>query len=285
MLTNLSRRTLLSGLFALPFLDGAAALAAEEPDPFHLDGTPRQGAALLGQAPPGTQALTLDDNAVEVAPDGRFLIAFDRDAGPSALLRATLGDGQVIADPLLVAPSHWQIEQVDAPPLGGAKTSEEFQRRRALELEQIEAARAVHARSDGWRQSFIWPVRARISGHFGSQRIYRGVPASYHSGVDLAGGAGTTYVAPADGVVILAAAQPFTLEGNLLMVDHGMGLNSAFLHSARLLVKDGDVVKQGQPLGIIGMTGRATGPHLHWGMKWEAARIDPETLVGRASAR
>ncbi len=147
---------------------------------------------------------------------------------------------------------------------------------RAAELEQIAAARAVRGTSEGWRQSFVWPVKARISGRFGAQRIYRGTPASYHNGVDLAGGAGTAYVAPADGVVVLAADHPFTLEGNLLIVDHGMGLNSAFLHSQKLLVKPGDAVTQHQPLGLIGATGRASGPHLHWAMKWDEARIDPD---------
>ncbi len=97
--------------------------------------------------------------------------------------------------------------------------------------------------------------------------LYRGTPASYHNGVDLAGGRGTTYVAPADGVVVLAADHPFTLEGNLLIVDHGAGLNSAFLHSEKLSVRLGDKVKQGQPLGQIGATGRASGPHLHWAVK------------------
>ena len=80
-------------------------------------------------------------------------------------------------------------------------------------------------------------------------------------------------------MVTLAASDEFTLEGHLLMIDHGMGLNSAFLHCSELLVKEGDVVKQGQPIGKVGMTGRASGPHLHWGMKWNSARIDPKLLI------
>jgi murein DD-endopeptidase MepM/ murein hydrolase activator NlpD len=81
-------------------------------------------------------------------------------------------------------------------------------------------------------------------------------------------------------VVILAAEKPFTLEGNLLMIDHGMGLNSAFLHCSQLLVREGERVKQGQVIGRIGATGRATGPHLHWSLKWNDARIDPILLTG-----
>jgi murein DD-endopeptidase MepM/ murein hydrolase activator NlpD len=98
--------------------------------------------------------------------------------------------------------------------------------------------------------------------------------------VDIAGGLGTPIVAPADGVVILAADAPFTLEGHLLMIDHGMRLNSAFLHCSQLLVHVGDHVHQGQIIARIGMTGRATGPHLHWSMKWHEARLDPELFAG-----
>ena len=86
-------------------------------------------------------------------------------------------------------------------------------------------------------------------------------------------------MAPADGIVVLAAAQDFTLEGRLLMIDHGMGLNSAFLHCSELLVNEGDYVKKGQVIGKVGMTGRASGPHLHWGMKWNNARVDPKLLI------
>ena len=207
-------------------------------------------------------------------PDGRFFAAFDRDSGPTATLSATLRDGRTVETPLTIAPRAWEIEQIDADFHAGVP-DDEFTRRRAPELARITTARAVESGSEGWRQSFVWPVKARISGRFGSQRIYRGKPGAYHSGLDLAGGAGTTYVAPADGVVVLAAAEPFTLEGHLLIIDHGMGLNSAFLHSSELLVHEGDVVRQGQPLGRIGMTGRATGPHLHWSLMWRGMRLDP----------
>jgi murein DD-endopeptidase MepM/ murein hydrolase activator NlpD len=98
--------------------------------------------------------------------------------------------------------------------------------------------------------------------------------------VDVAGGTGTPIYAPANGIVILVAASPFTLEGNLLMIDHGMGLNSAFLHLSRIDVAVGNVIRQGQPIGAIGMTGRATGPHLHWGMRWLDQRIDPALVAG-----
>jgi murein DD-endopeptidase MepM/ murein hydrolase activator NlpD len=149
------------------------------------------------------------------------------------------------------------------------------------ELARIAAARAKDHDVEGWRQDFVWPVKGRISGRFGSQRVYRGEPGAYHSGLDIATGAsGTPFVAPADGVVILATETPFSLEGYLLMIDHGNGLNSAFLHNSRIVVREGERVRQGQHIGDIGATGRATGPHLHWGLMWRGQRLDPLLFVG-----
>ena len=248
--------------------------AISGPTTFVSQGQQTQGGWIRGQAPGGTRSATLDGQPLALDAQGRFFAAFDRDAGPVATLSAQLADGRMISSPIAIAPREWQIERVNVARAPGGAT-EAFMALRRPELTRIEAARARNSASDGWRQSFIWPVEGRISGRFGSQRIYRGEPAAYHSGLDIAPGAGVPYVAPADGVVVLAAQSPFTLEGNLLIIDHGMGLNSAFLHSSRLAVKEGNVVRQGQLLGYVGATGRATGPHLHWSIKWRDARLDP----------
>jgi murein DD-endopeptidase MepM/ murein hydrolase activator NlpD len=254
----------------------AAPAAAD----FQLIGVAQQGGALIGVAPPGTASLTLDGRPVARAADGRFLIAFDRDAPAEARLTARLSDGRLVERTLQVAPRAWRIERVNVPKRPSV-SNEAFEKLRKPEIARINAARAVQAQSEGWRQRFAWPARGRISGVFGSQRIYRGnEPGAYHSGVDVAGGAGAPVTAPADGVVVLAAQTPFTLEGRLLIIDHGMGLNSAFLHLSSIAVKEGDRVKRGQLVGAIGSTGRATGPHLHWAVKWRDARIDPMVLAG-----
>ncbi len=247
---------------------------------FLLRGAAEQGGVMVGQAPGGTQTLSLDGTAIPLTPDGDFLIAFDRDAGPGARLVATFPDGRTVRRDLTVAPGSWRLEQINAPYRGSASSDADFERRRPAELAQIAAARTMPVDSDGWKQRFRWPVTGRLSGFFGSQRVYQGKPGTYHSGTDVAVPAGTPFVAPADGVVVLAAAAPFTLEGNLLIVDHGMGLSSAFLHCQRLDVRVGDRVVQGQVLGTVGRTGRATGPHLHWGLKWRDARLDPGKLAG-----
>lgn len=259
----------------------AALLLALLAPGFALDRAPAQGALVRGQAPAGTVALILDGRPVPLAADGRFLIGFDRDSGPAARLVARLGDGGEIAETLAVAPRAWPLSYVNmARPAGGP--TPEYQRLREGELRLIGAARAQATMSLGWAQRFRWPARGRLSGRFGAQRIYRGgVPAAYHSGIDIAAGAGANVVAPADGIVTLAPPPRFSLEGNLVIVDHGMGLTSAFLHLSSAVVRPGQRVRQGELIGTVGATGRATGPHLHWSLVWNGARIDPAAVVGR----
>ena len=270
---------------AIRFLAAAvllAAAAAAQPPPFRLDRPPAQGALVRGTAPAGTIALTLDGRDIPIAADGRFLVGFDRDAGPGALLAARLADGSIVRQPLAVAARAWRIQHIGmARPSGGP--TPEYARLRAGELVRIGAARTQRADAPGWSQRLISPARGRISGVFGSQRIYRGgVPAAYHSGLDIAAGGGAPVVAPADGVVTLAPPPAFSLEGNLVIIDHGMGLSSAFLHLSRASVTVGERVRQGQEIGRVGATGRATGPHLHWTIMWNGARLDPQAALGGA---
>jgi len=263
----------------VPAVGAGPVYVPARPANFAFAGELTQGGWVKGTAPSGTRTLTLDGKPVAIAPDGSFFAAFDRDAGPVATLVATSRTGEQATRTLTISRRAWAIENVNIARRQAGPT-EAFLALRRPELARIDAARALQTDAQGWRQDFIYPVKARISGRFGSQRVYRGEPGAYHSGLDLAGGAGTPYVAPADGVVILVAERPFTLEGNLLMIDHGMGLNSAFLHSSAILVREGEHVKQGQVIGRIGATGRATGPHLHWSLKWNDARLDPILFTG-----
>lgn len=262
---------------ASPVLAAASVppMPGPPPPPAILEGQYEQGGWIRGVAPLDSVAATLNGQAFAFdAKDRGFLVGLDRDEGSSAELVFTARDGQKRLHRLSIKPRDWQIERIDTARAPGGAT-EAFMKRRQPELDAIWAARQRVTGAQGWRQNFIWPVKGRISGRFGSQRIYRGEPGAFHSGLDIATGtSGTPYVAPADGVVVLAV-QGYSLEGNLLIIDHGSGLNSAFLHSSRLYVKAGEAVKQGQHVGDIGMSGRATGPHLHWSIKWREARLDP----------
>lgn len=257
-----------------------ARFAAPLPDRFTLVGDLRQGGLLRGTAPAGMVRLTFGGRPVPLAAGGLFLIGLGRDhpvARPTPLV-AELPGGRSAQRLVTATPRAWPIQHVDVARRPGGPTAD-YLRRRERELARIAAARAIASASEGWRQRFIWPSTGRISGVFGSQRIYRGEPGSFHSGVDVAPGAGAPVIAPADGVVVLAGPPAFSLEGNLLIIDHGMGLNSAFLHLASQAVREGQSVRRGELIGTVGATGRATGPHLHWSMKWQDARIDPQALA------
>lgn len=258
---------------------------------FWLSRPASQGALIIGQAPDGTTSLRFDGKDVRVESDGYFIIGFDRDAGPSSKLIATLRGGGTAEQTIPVTPFKWALSYVNTPSTGGAKDEADLAARRPGEMKQIGAARAKVTGAAGWRQNMVWPLRywtipgGRVSGQFGRQRFYQGKPGSPHGGLDIAAGTGTPFVAPADGVVVLAAKNaPFTLEGHLLLIDHGNGLNSAFLHCSELLVSEGQVVKQGQVIGKVGATGRAAGAHLHWGLRWKDARVDPLRLVPKPPA-
>ena len=266
----------------------AAAAPAPTPTPtptptgpatFIFDGELTQGGWIRGQAPAGAVSARLGDQAIELDSDGHFFAAFDRDAGTTAELVATMRAGREVRSPVAVSPRDWDLERVNVA-LRPSGSSAAFRARRAPELDAIWDARTANSPASGWQDDFIWPVTGRISGRFGSQRIYRGEPGSYHSGLDIARPTGTPFVAPASGIVTLATQSPFSIEGYLLIVDHGHGLNSAFLHLSRIDVEEGERVERGQTLGAIGSSGRATGPHLHWSIKWHLARLDPLLFVG-----
>lgn len=250
----------------------------QRPEFTDLDGAYTQGGWLRGKAPSGTVALSLDGIEVPVEEDGSFFAAFDRDAGSVATLKAVYDTGHYLTHSMEISPRQWNIQRVNTN-RGRGRNLEAYWKRREPEYNAIVAARAKVTDAEGWKQDFIWPVKGRISGKFGRQRIYADEPGSYHSGLDIAPGNGVPFVAPADGVVVLARTG-FSLEGKLIIIDHGAGLNSAFLHASKIAVSEGQSVKQGQHIGNVGSTGRSTGPHLHWGLKWGEARIDPLLLVG-----
>jgi murein DD-endopeptidase MepM/ murein hydrolase activator NlpD len=257
-------------------LVAAAPLPAET---IALTGTAQQGALLRGQLPAGATALTLGAKPVATTPDGRFLIGFGRDAPATATLSYTAADGRIVAETLAIAPRQWRIQSLPTLPPKPVPDAE-FEARRPGEVARIGQARAqsTPTTSGGWRSAFRAPVAGPTTGVYGSQRILSGTPMAPHSGLDFGVPAGTPVVAPAAGVVVLADG-PFTLEGNLVLLDHGMGLVSAFLHLSRIDVKTGDVVAAGAPIGLVGKTGRATGAHLHWGLTWTDVRIDPALLL------
>lgn len=243
-----------------------------------LSGRFTQGGLIFGQTAPGAH-LRLDGEDVMVGEDGRFVIGFGRDAALSSVLVATLPDGSIERLSLKIEDRDFPVQRIDG--LDQSKVSgftEEQLAKIAADREKKNAARKETLAVAGWAAGFDWPARGPISGVFGSQRILNGEPKNPHSGLDVAAPSGTPVRAPADGVVRLAEPDMY-FEGGLVLLDHGHWLESAFLHLSRLDVKPGQQIKKGDVIGAVGATGRATGPHLHWSVKWRGALVDPQLLL------
>ena len=255
----------------------APAQAAEAG--MRLEGQSSQGGLLRGRVAPGS-AVTLDGAPVRVSEEGWFLVGFGRDAPPEAVLTATFPDGRRERRVLRIEPREYRIQRIDGLPPGKVtpRSEEELARIRA-EVAMVKKARLVDDPRTDFLDGFRWPVKGRITGVYGSQRILNGQPRRPHYGIDIAVPTGTKVLAPAAGVVTLAHPDMF-FSGGTLILDHGHGLSSAFLHLSRILVEVGERVAQGRPIAEVGSTGRSTGPHLDWRINLFDRRIDPMPLAG-----
>ena len=244
-----------------------------------LDGPRTQGGLLQGRVAPGSE-VEFEGTPVRVSEDGRFLVGFGRNAAPEAEVVVSSPDGGRERLVIVLASREYRIERIDGLPAAKvAPRDEEELARIEREARRVAEARTLDDPRTDFRSGFRWPVTGRISGVYGSQRILNGEPRQPHYGVDIAAPAGTKVHSPADGLVTLAEPDLF-LSGGTLIVDHGHGLSSAFLHLSRILAKRGERVRQGDPVAEVGATGRATGPHLDWRVNLFDRRLDPALLVG-----
>ena len=222
--------------------------------------------------------LELNDVVVPVLDNGTFLIGLGRDAPPVLELRT----GAALDCIIDVKPRQYLISRVEGVPQRTVTPSQEQLARIRVERERVRSAKAQRLQRpeflEAVKAGLKWPVTGRISGVYGSQRFYNGKPGNPHYGVDVARPTGTPVLSPGPGVITLAEPDLF-YSGGTVILDHGYGLSSSFLHLSRIDVSVGEEVKAGDPIGAIGATGRATGPHLDWRMSWFNQRIDPQLLV------
>lgn len=282
MAGGLSRRAVLT---ALPLTLGLPSLAHAAAPGLSLSGKFVQGGYAVGRTAPRA-TIDLDGQVLTMASaDGWFVIGFDRDAPPSSILTITTPDGSAV-DERPVAPGDFDIQRIDGlPPEQVTPTDPVLLERLAAENARKLAGFASQADLDGFREGFILPVvGARRSARFGGQRILNGEPKRPHYGVDLAVPVGTPVRAPASAIVAFAETD-LHFEGGLLLMDHGQGLVSAYLHLSKILVSPGTYVRQGDLVALTGREGRATGPHLCWRMKWRGRNMDPSLLVGAGPFR
>lgn len=252
-------------------------LVAKEPLILSLKGDFTQGGLVIGQAVSGAK-VEFEGQDVKVSDDGYFVFGFHRDMPESATLIVSKGE-QTETQPITIRKRQYNIERIDGlPPSKVTPKKPEVLARIKKETALVATARAEITDFKYFMQDFIWPAKGRLSGFYGSQRILNGDPKRPHYGVDVAAPTGTEVVAPADGVVRLAHPDLF-FSGGTIIIDHGFGVNSTFLHLSSVDVEVGEPVKQGTFIGRIGATGRATGPHLDWRINWLNHRLDPQLLV------
>jgi len=244
-----------------------------------LEGHAIQGGILRGYTLPSA-TVTFADMTVPVLPDGAFLLGLGRDMPRANTL--TITTDETCVQEVAVTVREYRLQEITGVPQQTVTPSEEHLERIREERAKVRAAKAQRlARDDGFRavrDGFVWPVTGRISGVYGSQRIYNGTPGTPHYGVDVARPTGTPVTAPAAGEVTLAEPDLF-YSGGTVILDHGYGFSSSFLHLSEVSVSVGDQLAPGDLIGAIGATGRATGPHLDWRMSWFNQRIDPQLLV------
>lgn len=243
-----------------------------------LRGSWQQGGVIVGTVPVGSQVI-YRGKRLALSPAGEFVLGLGREAPAQASLTVIGPQGQRTEHHFAVEKRTYNIQRVNGVPQKTVEPDPQQVERARREAQMAADARKGNLPLRYFAEPFIWPLTGPITGVYGSQRIYNGVPNSPHYGVDIARPVGTLVHAPAGGVVTLVHPDMF-FSGGTLIVDHGQGLSSTFIHLSEILVAQGDEIVQGQAIAKVGKTGRATGPHLDWRMNWFEERVDPLLLVG-----
>ncbi len=267
----LNRRSLLVAGLAT----AATGARADTASALNLKGRFIQSGYCMGQVAPGAPLTVDGKDCGKASAGGWFYVGFDRDSPVSCAISAGAGNATKA-----IAAQTYDVQHVDGlPPQTVTPTDPDVLKRIAADTALKNAAFTSHADIDAFKGGFVYPLdKFIVSGHFGNQRILNGVPKSPHMGFDMAAPQGTPIHAPQDGLVILAEPDLF-FEGGLVLIDHGQGLISMYLHQSRVVAQKGDMIRQGQLIGEVGMKGRATGPHLCWRLKWFDRHMDPSLMV------
>ncbi len=242
-----------------------------------LEGRFSQGGMVLGQTLPGA-IVSLDGREIRVGPEGRFVFGFGRDAETRASLKVVLPDGEQEVRDIVILKRDYDVQRIDGLPSKMVSPPAEVLARIARENRLVAEVRRLDTENVWYAGTFIWPAKGKMTGVYGSQRVLNGEPKRPHFGLDVAAPVGTPVVAPATGKVMMAEDNLY-YTGGTVMLDHGHGVTSVLMHLSAVEVTLGQTVRQGEQIGRMGATGRATGSHVDWRVNWFDVRLDPQFLV------
>lgn len=237
-----------------------------------FSGSFEQGGLVVGRAAPGA-SVEIDGNKLLVSPAGVFCFGLSYDGVRPVQVSALFADGSTELSAITPIQRQYNIQAIDGLPENYVEPPPDIAERMARERALIVEARKRDTDGTDFSTPIEWPCAGRLSGIYGSQRILNGKPMAPHLAVDVAAPEGTPIHAAADGIVSIT--DEYYLEGNFTLLDHGHGVNTCYLHQSQRLVQPGQAVKRGDVIGLIGHTGRATGPHTHWGLCWFELKLDP----------
>ena len=242
-----------------------------------LKGMMTQGSLIRGEVPAGSQ-VWLNDKPIKVSTEGYFVFGFGRDAKLTHQLKWRDNKDETHTQVLQLDSRTYKVQKIEGIASKYVSPPKEVTERIRRDNQQVAQARTANDDRTDFKSDFIWPAAGPISGVYGSQRVFNGVPKRPHFGVDVASPTGTSVYAPANGIVTLFVPDMY-YSGGTMIIDHGHGVSSTFLHLSKGHVVAGTTVKQGDLVAEIGATGRATGPHLDWRINWFKERLDPALLV------
>lgn len=241
----------------------------------------RQGELLLIKGN-NYKKIRVDNNSgkTEYKPNetGTILLALHRDAPVNLPIEFFFENDDVAHYELPVAQTKWDVQHIKGVKQHKVTPDKSHDAEIMRERNEVAGATKHYDLRTDWAGGFIVPVEGKTSGSFGNQRVFNGIPKSPHSGEDIAAPEGTPVKASSDGMVVLSGKDYF-YTGNMLIIDHGQGLQTIYAHLQDSLVEVGDKIRKGQVIGHVGQTGRATGPHLHWGASVNNVRFNPRSLL------